>query len=92
MSKTTDTIPANPTTISPTPTPTATATAPTAEPSTVKGVMLHIENIKESLKGVLREFATVLDDLKQLEKEKRASDREMESVREKLREIQAVRI
>ena len=54
--------------------------------------MLHIENIKESLKGVLREFATVLDDLKQLEKEKRANDREMESVREKLREIQAVRI
>ena len=88
MSKTTETTPANQTLISPTPTP----ATPTAEPSTVKGVMLHIENIKESLKGVLREFATVLDDLKQLEKEKRASDREMESVREKLREIQAVRI
>lgn len=92
MSKTTETTPTNQTISSPTPTPTATATAPTAEPSTVKGVMLHIETIKESLKGVLREFATVLDDLKQLEKEKRASDREMESVREKLREIQAVRI
>ena len=88
MSKTTETIPANQTLIS----PTTTSATPTAEPSTVKGVMLHIENIKESLKGVLREFATVLDDLKQLEKEKRASDREMESVREKLREIQAVRI
>ena len=90
MSKTTETTPANQTLISPTPTPTP-ATS-TVEPSTVKGVMLHIENIKESLKGVLREFSTVLDDLKQLEKEKRASDREMESVREKLREIQAVRI
>ena len=90
MSKTTETTPTNQTLISPTPTPTP--ATPTAEPSTVKGVMLHIENIKESLKGVLREFATVLDDLKQLEKEKRASDREMESVREKLREIQAVRI
>ena len=90
MSKTTETTPTNQTLISPT--PTITPATPTVEPSTVKGVMLHIENIKESLKGVLREFATVLDDLKQLEKEKRASDREMESVREKLREIQAVRI
>ena len=38
------------------------------------------------------EFAEVLDCLKQLEKEKKASDKEMESVREKLREIQSVRI
>ena len=68
-----------------------TETAPT-ETSPVKAVIQHIENIKESLKGVLREFADVLDDLKQMEKEKKATDREMESVREKLREIQAVRI
>jgi hypothetical protein len=34
----------------------------------------------------------VLDQLKQLEKEKRASDREMETVRGKLREIQSVRL
>jgi len=65
---------------------------PVTETSPVKAVIQHIENIKESLKGVLREFADVLDDLKQLEKEKKASDKEMESVREKLREIQAVRI
>ena len=76
--------------------PKATETTPTETPATetspVKAVIQHIENIKESLKGVLREFADVLDDLKQMEKEKKATDREMESVREKLREIQAVRI
>ena len=72
--------------------PSPAAPQPTIEPSPVKAVIEHIENIKETLKGVLKEFAAVLDDLKQLEKEKKASDREMESVREKLREIQSVRI
>jgi DNA polymerase III sliding clamp (beta) subunit (PCNA family) len=76
--------------------PKETQTSPTeaapTETSPVKAVIQHIENIKETLKGVLKEFAEVMDGLKQLEKEKRASDKEMESVREKLREIQAVRI
>lgn len=68
-----------------------TETTPT-ETSPVKAVIQHIENIKDTLKGVLKDFAEVLDCLKQLEKEKKASDKEMESVREKLREIQSVRI
>jgi septal ring factor EnvC (AmiA/AmiB activator) len=75
--------------------PKETQTTPTETPtetSPVKAVIQHIDNIKESLKGVLRELNEALDGLKQLEKEKRASDREMETVREKLREIQAVRI
>ncbi|TXT46365.1 MAG: DNA polymerase III subunit beta [Limisphaerales bacterium] len=62
--------------------PKDTQTNPTEAPtetSPVKAVIQHIDNIKESL-------------LKQLEKEKKASDKEMDSVREKLREIQAVRI
>ena len=77
------------------PMPKETQTIPTETPtetSPVKAVIQHIDNIKESLKGVLRELNEALDGLKQLEKEKRASDREMETVREKLREIQAVRI
>ncbi len=69
-----------------------TETQPSTETSAVKAVIQHVENIKETLKGVLKEFGEVMDGLKQLEKEKRASDKEMESVREKLREIQAVRI
>ena len=64
----------------------------TAETSPVKVVMQHLDSIKESLKGVLRELNEALDGLKLLEKEKKASDKEMESVRAKLREIQAVRI
>jgi hypothetical protein len=62
------------------------------DPSPVKAVVQHIENIKDTLKGVCREFGDVLDQLKQLEKEQRASDREMETVRGKLREIQSVRL
>ena len=75
--------------------PKNTETAPTettAETSPVKVVVQHIENIKETLKGVLKEFSEVLDHLKQLEKDKKASDRDLETVREKLREIQSVRI
>ena len=69
-----------------------TETQPSTETSPVKAVIQHVENIKETLKGVLREFAEVMDGLKVIEKEKRATDKEIESVREKLREIQSVRI
>lgn len=65
---------------------------PVAETSPVKAVIQHIENLKETLKGVLKECNEVLDGLKQIEKDKKASDKEIESVREKLREIQSVRI
>ncbi len=69
-----------------------TATATPTETSPVKAVIQHVENIKETLKSVLKEFAEVMDGLKVIEKEKRATDKEIESVREKLREIQSVRI
>jgi len=65
---------------------------PTTETSPVKAVIEHVEHIKETLKSVLKEFAEVMDGLKVIEKEKRATDKEIESVREKLREIQSVRI
>jgi septal ring factor EnvC (AmiA/AmiB activator) len=73
-------------------TPHPTEPQPTTEPSPVKAVIEHIEQIKETLKGVLKEFAEVLDGLKVIEKEKRATDKEIASVRDKLREIQSVRI
>ena len=72
--------------------PTETTQAPVTETSPVKAVIQHIESIKETLKGVFKEFHEVLDGLKQIEKDKKASDKEIESVREKLREIQSVRI
>ena len=54
--------------------------------------MQHIETIKESLKGVVRDLNDLLDLVKKTEKEKKASDKEIEAVREKLREIQSVKI
>ena len=69
-----------------------TETQPTTETSPVKAVIEHIEHIRETLKGVLKEFAEVMDGLKVIEKEKKATDKEIASVREKLREIQSVRI
>lgn len=58
----------------------------------LKAAVQNIEHIKETLKNVVREFNDLLDVLKQVEKEKKAGDREMETVRGKLREIQSVRI
>lgn len=69
--------------------------AQTAEPvpeSPVKSVVQHIETIKESLKGVVRDLNDLLDLVKKTEKEKKASEKEIEAVREKLREIQSVKI
>ena len=76
--------------------PKATETNPTeATPSTesgVKSLVQHIEQIKESLKGVIRDMNDLLDFVKKAEKEKKTSDKEIEAVREKLREIQSVKI
>jgi DNA polymerase III sliding clamp (beta) subunit (PCNA family) len=58
----------------------------------VKSIADHVDLIKESLKGVIRELNAVVDSLKQAEKEKRASDREVESIMNKLRQIQNVTI
>ncbi|WCJ60709.1 hypothetical protein NXS98_06165 [Fontisphaera persica] len=70
---------------------TETQTAETAE-SPVKSLVQHIETIKESLKGVVRDLNDLLDLVKKTEKEKKASEKEIEAVREKLREIQSVKI
>jgi len=78
-----------------TPMPKATTTeansAETAE-SPVKSLVQHVETIKESLKGVLRDLNDLLDFVKKTEREKKASEKEIEAVREKLREIQSVKI
>ena len=70
---------------------TETQATETAE-SPVKSLVQHIETIKESLKGVVRDLNDLLDLVKKTEKEKKASEKEIEAVREKLREIQSVKI
>ena len=75
---------------------TATVTEPAQnqeqESTAVKSLVEHIDQIKETLKGVLRELNDVADALKLAEKEKKATDKEIENVRNKLLQIQKVTI
>ena len=56
----------------------------------MKAVIDQIDGIKETLKTVVRQFGDVVDALRQVEKEKKANDKEIEQVREKFRAIQSV--
>ena len=60
--------------------------------SVTKSLVDHVEQIKENLKGVIRDLTTVIDAVKTAEKEKRTSDKEIDAIRSKLRQIQNVTI
>ena len=60
--------------------------------SAVKSLVDHVEQIKENLKNVIRDLTTVIDAVKAAEKEKRTSDKEIDAIRTKLRQIQSVSI
>jgi hypothetical protein len=60
--------------------------------SAVKSLVDHVEQIKENLKNVIRDLTTVIDAVKAAEKEKRTSDKEIDAIRTKLRQIQNVTI
>ena len=60
--------------------------------SAVKSLVDHVEQIKDNLKDVIRDLTTVIDAVKAAEKEKRTSDKEIDAVRSKLRQIQNVTI
>ena len=62
----------------------------TATKPTVRTVIEQIDTIRDALKGVTRQFGDVVEALRSFEKEKRVSDREVEQVREKLRDLQSV--
>lgn len=63
-----------------------------ASESAIKAVMQQIEKIKDTLKGVVNEFNDVLASLKTVEKEKKATEKEIESIRSTLRSLQRVQI
>lgn len=73
-------------------TPAPTTETETNDTSPVKQVMQQIDTIKDTLKGVVRDLTDTLDLLKLVEKEKKANDKEIEAVREKLDEVRAIRI
>lgn len=51
----------------------------------------QVETIKTTLKGVVTQLSDVLKTVSQAYKEKRATDKEMESIRESLQEIQRIK-
>jgi DNA polymerase III sliding clamp (beta) subunit (PCNA family) len=60
--------------------------------SPLKQLIQQIENIKDTLKGVIGELNTALDVVKKAEKEKRITEKEIETIRGKVRDIQSVSI
>lgn len=92
-------------TATPTPEPVDTETRMNKEPevetarangngngSAVKSLVDHVEQIKDSLKTVIRDLTTVIDIVKTADKEKRSTEKEIEAIRAKLRQIQSVSI
>ena len=60
--------------------------------ATVKSLVEHVEQIKENLKNVIRDLNGVIDTVKLAEKERKSSEKEIDAVRTKLRQIQSVAI
>ena len=60
--------------------------------SAVKSLVDHVEQIKENLKGVIRDLNNMIDIVKLAEKERKSSEKEIEAIRSKLRQIQSVAI
>jgi hypothetical protein len=58
----------------------------------VKSLVEHVEQIKENLKGVIRDLNSMIDTVKAADKERKSSEKEIESIRSKLRQIQSVAI
>ena len=72
--------------------PKATTPAITETKAALPELITHVDRIKDSLKTVVTDLNTVGNLLRSAEKEKRATDREIESVRATLRKIQNVTI
>ena len=73
-------------------TPTAEAAHNNGNGSAIKSLVEHVEQIKENLKNAIRDLTTVIDAVKAADKEKRTTDKEIDAIRSKLRQIQNVTI
>jgi len=79
---------------------TTTATVPATKdtgtiittPSPVKTLVEHVEALKDSLKSAIRDLSTIVDAVKAAEREKKVTEKEIEAIRAKLRQIQSVSI
>jgi len=57
---------------------------------TIRSVIEQIDGIRDSLRSTVRQFGDVVEALRVVEKDRKASDKEVEVVREKLRALQGV--
>jgi DNA polymerase III sliding clamp (beta) subunit (PCNA family) len=73
-------------------TETTTTETSAAENNGAKSLVDQVEQIKEGLKNVVRDLTAVIDSVKLAEKEKRSSEKEIDAIRTKLRQIQNVTI
>jgi DNA polymerase III sliding clamp (beta) subunit (PCNA family) len=73
-------------------TPTAPAENASEQGSALKTVIAQVESIRESLKTMLQGFTNMTNTLKLAEKEKKATEKEIETVRVSVRRIQSVSI
>jgi hypothetical protein len=71
-------------------TPTKTEPQKPAEPSPIPSLIDQVEQVKETLKNVIRDLTTLVDSVKLAEKEKRASEKEVEAARATLKKLQQV--
>jgi len=62
---------------------------PPAKP-TIRSVIEQIDGIRDALRSTVRQFGEVVDALRFVEKDRKATDKEVEVVREKLRALQGV--
>ena len=60
--------------------------------SSFKAALEHIDRIKTNLRDVISDLGEAVSLLKAAEKEQRATSKEIDSVRSKLREIQSVKL
>ena len=60
------------------------------ETSTTVSLIDQVERVKETLKNVIRDLIAVIDAVKLAEKEKRASEKEVEAARATLKKLQQV--
>ncbi len=60
--------------------------------SAIKSLVDRVDQIKENLRGAIRDLTAVFDMVKAAEKEKRTTEKEIDAIRTKLRQIQSVSI
>jgi len=68
-----------------------TITSPTVTTG-IKSLVDQVDQIKDSLRSAIRDLSTIVDAVKANEREKRTTEKEIEAIRAKLRQIQNVTI